>query len=79
MNIKIKDWSIIIAALVMSSAMLLHDPNRPQPLVALGYITLAIMVIGHYFKFKNDEIEASKKDNKEQSNEKQPQILNEKK
>ena len=74
MKIYIKDWALIIAALIVASAMLFTDPNRPQPLVALAYITLAVMVVGHYFKGLRDD--ESKRD---KSVDKKPEILNEKK
>lgn len=50
MEVKIKDFSLIIAALIIGSAMLFDDPTRPQPLLALGYITIAIILIGNYIK-----------------------------
>lgn len=50
MDVKIKDFALIIAALIISSAMLFSDPTRPQPLIALGYITLAIILIGNYIR-----------------------------
>lgn len=77
MKIYIKDWALIIAALIVASAMLFTDPNRPQPLVALAYITLAVMVVGHYFKGLRDD--ESKQPNKQEQPDKKPEILNEKK
>lgn len=74
MKIYIKDWALIIAALIIASAMLFVDPNRPQPMVALAYITLAVMVAGHYFKGLHDNENKS-----ENLKDKKPEILNEKK
>jgi len=79
MRIYIKDWALIIAALIIASAILFIDPNKPQPLVAIAYITLAIMVAGHYFKGLKDEEskrEEERKARKDISDEK-PKILNE--
>lgn len=49
-EVKIRDFSLIIAALIIGSAILFDDPTRPQPLLALGYITIAIILIGNYIK-----------------------------
>lgn len=85
MKIYIRDWALIIAALILASAMLFDDPTRSQPLVALAYITLAIMIVGHYFKSLRDEETEQNKDNENKQSQpdknlpKEKQILNEKK
>ena len=63
MEVKIRDFSLIIAALIIGSAMLFDDPTRPQPLLALGYITIAIILIGSYIKgwrTENQQVEKEK-------------------
>ena len=82
MKIYIKDWALIIASLIIASAMLFVDPNRPQPLVAIAYITLAVMVAGHYFKGLRDDENKRNRETQDHATlkpDKKPEILNEKK